>query len=329
MRFNRRATISAPLCILCGVPADFFMRSQDRFFESLADVFELSRCPRCGLVFVDPPPAPDVLARHYPNDYAPHADFQETSIGKKSFKKMMRDAALAFWLGYGKKKFLQILSYPYFLRVAHYPHYRKNGRVLDLGCGSGQFLLELKNLGWRELFGTDFSERAVLTARSHGLDVRLGEIEKISFKKDFFHAITLHHVFEHLPKPVETLRELKRILAPGGELILTVPNTSGVLSRIFRKNWSGYEIPRHFYNFNEKNLRMILEHAGFRVERVISPKIFTTLLTDLGYTFSFLRRGGGRLSWVHKAVNAAEFFLDPFLVFLNPGNELVVRATKS
>lgn len=322
-----------PRCIICGTPSIFYLRSKDRFFEILEDIFDLRKCPRCGIIFLSPRPAPEILDKHYPAEYGPHGDFDANRPHRIFFgalKEWIKRRTLSCWLGYeGRKRFWQIVFFPCYLRFSRYPKYAKGGRLLDVGCGSGKFLREMQKLGWAEVTGTDVSEAAVDRARQHGLHAHVGTLAAARFEDNYFDAITLHHVFEHVPDPRGTLRELHRILRRGGELVIVVPNTQSLLSRIFGKHWSGLEIPRHLYNYNRTNITRIVRDAGFNVERVISLKIFTTLPADMGYAFPALRvknRAAARA--LNRLVGAAEFLIDPFVSFLAMGNELIVRAKK-
>ena len=125
------------------------------------------------------------------------------------------------------------------------------GRLLDVGCGSGEWLTLMKNHGWR-VEGVDFDENAVRVARERGLEVHCGSLEEQRFPNDTFNAVTLNHVIEHVPDPVRTLTECARILKPGGRLILFTPNVSSLSHRIFRQDWRGLEPPRHLHLFSPR-----------------------------------------------------------------------------
>ncbi|MBI4095129.1 MAG: class I SAM-dependent methyltransferase [Candidatus Liptonbacteria bacterium] len=320
-------------CFICARAASPYFRSPDRLYEGRKGEFDLWRCPACGLVFLSPHPGERVLHAHYPREYGPHADFADSGAHGETtgrIRNVMSRGARRYWFGYPPgKRWWQVIFYPYALRLAHYPYYRDNGSLLDIGCGSGQFMSSMKRVGWTEVVGIDFSERAVGVAKKRGLDAHVGTVGELRFPDSHFDAITMHHVFEHLPDPKEMLSEAKRILKDDGEVIITVPNTGSFLARLFGKNWFGFEIPRHLYNYNKKNLLTLLSQCGFRVTSVVSVKIFSTLMADIGYAFPKFRAAGAKtLRQLNAISNAAEFFIDPLLRPFTLGDELTFRARK-
>jgi SAM-dependent methyltransferase len=136
------------------------------------------------------------------------------------------------------------------------------GRLLDVGFGSGQWLLSMRKRGW-QVDGVDFDQQAVQAATKLGLAVRCGSLEQQNFPKQTFDAVTMSHVIEHLPDPVRTLQECARILKPGGRLILWTPNTSSLGHRLLKRHWLGLESPRHLYLFSPPSMRTLLEQGGF------------------------------------------------------------------
>jgi SAM-dependent methyltransferase len=142
-----------------------------------------------------------------------------------------------------------------------------SARLLDVGCGSGQFLARMHGLGW-EVVGVEPDPAAVHTARAtYGLPVVQGTLE--SPQKDIgeFDAVTLLHVFEHVPDPRETLHAAWRVLRPGGRLLIVTPNGRGLGSRVFGSAWIGWDPPRHLHVFTVAALRRLLAEAGFALER--------------------------------------------------------------
>ena len=141
---------------------------------------------------------------------------------------------------------------------------KEGGRVLDVGCGNGEFLVRMKAYGW-DVAGVDFDSAAVESAKRIGMDVRLGTLEQVDFRPDSFDAITLNHVIEHLHDPVETLRQCRRVLKPGGTVWINTPNVQSWGSERYGANWRGLEPPRHLTIFTPGALRLACERAGFEV----------------------------------------------------------------
>ncbi|MGB7769081.1 MAG: class I SAM-dependent methyltransferase [Verrucomicrobiia bacterium] len=143
-------------------------------------------------------------------------------------------------------------------------------RLLDLGCGNGHFLVEMRAGGW-EAYGLDPDARAVEACRKAGLQVRLGMLAEDSFSDDFFAAITLNHVIEHLHDPPATLRLCFKFLQPGGVLWIATPNLNALGHTKFGRNWFALDPPRHLILFTPASLRTALERAGFKVAPRLLP----------------------------------------------------------
>lgn len=153
-----------------------------------------------------------------------------------------------------------------------------HGRLLDVGCGSGDWLLSMRELGWN-VAGNDFDANAVKVAVDRGLDVTVGSLEQQNLPDDSFDAVTLSHVIEHLPDPIGTMRECARILKPGGKIVLLTPNCASLSHRFFKQDWRGLEPPRHLHVFSLKSMDRMLAMTGFE-QRSVRPFIVTSVIND-------------------------------------------------
>ena len=150
--------------------------------------------------------------------------------------------------------------------MRHLPRPAPGDRLLDLGCGNGEFLSRARSAGW-EVVGVDFDESAVSVAKSRGLDVRLGGVEVLDPMVESFRVITASHVIEHVHDPRGVLRACHALLRAGGLLWIETPNIASRGHEIYGSNWRGLEAPRHLVIFNHRALRRTLSNAGFvRIE---------------------------------------------------------------
>ena len=123
------------------------------------------------------------------------------------------------------------------------------GRVLDVGCGRGVLLQEFRRRGW-EVQGTELSESAASYARQTlKIPVEIGDLEAIGFPPNYFDAITLWHVLEHVADPRALLAEIRRILKPDGVLLVAVPNFGSLEARVSKDKWFHLDVPRHVTHF--------------------------------------------------------------------------------
>lgn len=217
-----------------------YLRSVD-FHYAIPGEFDAAQCTRCDLVYVDPMPTPADLGALYPDDYY-------------SFRPPQLEPAWRYLI----KRYCGLQKYTYL------PAELKTGRMLDVGCGAGQYLLEMRARGW-EVYGSELSKGAAAAGRAAGLDIRGGELPEAGFPAAHFDFIRLNHSFEHMPNPDAVLVEIRRLLKPDGRLFIGVPNIDSTWARLFGRYWWYMGLPVHTYNYNPRNLRLLLERHGFTV----------------------------------------------------------------
>jgi SAM-dependent methyltransferase len=137
-------------------------------------------------------------------------------------------------------------------------------KILDFGCGNGKLLQNLQYFGFQNLTGADaFIEKNIFYPNGINIYKRpLNEIEP------FFDLIMLHHSFEHLPDPLETLQEIYRLLAKNKFCLIRIPVVNYAWEK-YGVNWVQLDPPRHLFLYTEKSLRLLAEKAGFTVEKVV------------------------------------------------------------
>ncbi|QIN77695.1 methyltransferase domain-containing protein [Rubrobacter marinus] len=261
-------------CPVCGT------KKRNVSYEGLSDrVFgapgewSLKRCQDCGLLFSDPRPTEEDIGKIYATYYT-HSVKAPPSSPSRLLREYVRRGYLAFRFGYAQAKvkpLQRLLSRLAYLHpeerqmiessVMYLPG-RDRGRVLDVGSGAGETMKELRRLGW-EVEGVDFDADAVEVARrSYGLDVRLGTLESQNYPSNRFDAVVMSHVIEHVHHPVEFLSECRRVLKPGGRLIVITPNTASLGHRLFGVAWLPLDPPRHLVLFSRKTLALAAQAAG-------------------------------------------------------------------
>jgi ubiquinone/menaquinone biosynthesis C-methylase UbiE len=150
-------------------------------------------------------------------------------------------------------------------------HGAREGKLLEVGCGSGDMLKLMQELGWH-VEGVDFDHKAVENAQRKGLHVSHGALEAQAYPDNHFDAITMSHVIEHVPDPVLLLSECYRILSPGGRVVIVTPNSDSWGHAKFASSWRGLEPPRHLHVFNPQSFTILSQKVGFRI-----LKVFTTI----------------------------------------------------
>jgi SAM-dependent methyltransferase len=223
------------------------------------DEFNYYECSKCGCVQIDEVPAN--LPRYYPQNYY---SFQTDGAFKKFLK--VRWAEYSFsggsWIGsmmaafMGKHQGVESVSRT---KVA------RDAAILDVGCGSGDLLKLLHSLGFTNLTGADPFIRAEIRYPS-GIVVLKKHLTEIS---QTFDLIMLHHSFEHMTNPAEIIAQAKRLLKPGGTLIIRVPIAASYAWKHYRANWVQLDPPRHIFLPSVTSIQILAERAGLRFGPVV------------------------------------------------------------
>ena len=142
-------------------------------------------------------------------------------------------------------------------------NYKNGTTLLDVGCGEGFFLFNASKAGYTTK-GIDISQDAAEYARREfGLNVEAKPFKELQFPENYFDVVTLWQVLEHVPYPLIVLKEVHRILKPGGLLATSTPDIEGIMAKIFRRKW--WNLRRlHINQFTAKTLADMLNRAGFK-----------------------------------------------------------------
>jgi len=144
----------------------------------------------------------------------------------------------------------------------------KNLNVLDIGCGWGQFLDQLKKnrIGYK---GIDMSEEAIKICQEKNLNCEQITVKKLAEKENNkYHVVTCFQTIEHIENPTGFLRSVKQLLKKNGIILLTTPNNDTPLRKLLGSRWSIYNTDSHFVFYNEKTIKKLLMNMGFSKIRV-------------------------------------------------------------
>jgi SAM-dependent methyltransferase len=151
---------------------------------------------------------------------------------------------------------------------------QSNGkRFLDVGCGSGSYLVAMRDLGY-DVYGIELDDAVVAAAQARGLDVSKADFSALTFASDYFDEIRLNHVLEHIHDFNGILAELLRVLKNAGTITISVPNIRSFDAGLFGCHWRHLDVPRHLYHFDRSSLRSLLEKHRFtdiQVETLHAP----------------------------------------------------------
>jgi 2-polyprenyl-3-methyl-5-hydroxy-6-metoxy-1,4-benzoquinol methylase len=231
-----------PLCNLCR-SADYKILYNDLTYWEYPGVFQVVKCNKCSLVFLNPRPKLNEIKKYYDqiSYFAIDKENFETSVNELN----ERDKA------YGKE---------YSILLAN----KKKGRILDIGAGTGAFLSKFKELGWLTE-GVELNPDAVMFAKkNYKISLREGDFSSFRFRNNYYDIITLNGALEHLYDPQETLKKVHKLLRKNGVILFSVPNVNSFGRIIFGKQWFPWLPPQHLYHFSPETAKAMLDNALFK-----------------------------------------------------------------
>ena len=309
---------SCPVCF--SRDRSYCFEAHDRMFDFPGN-FQIYKCLTCGLTYIGNPPKSKEIGKYYPKTrYYSYRDQNDDG-----FFGALRNYLL---LHYYQPTIWSRLLTGFIPNVPAIPQYQKNGIIMDIGCGTGGTLISLGKLGWHT-YGVDINANAIAIAKANGVEhAFVGTYQKLTqFPDNYFDAIRLYHVIEHLHDPGDCLKVIRRKLKKNGELIIGTPNADSLVSNIFGTYWYNLDAPRHLVLFNPKTLESTIKKFGFRIQ----PQEFCSaggILGSFGYVLSGKLRQ--KISFLENQLFVIlmypiEWMLDKFSL----GDVFVVRAFKT
>lgn len=236
-----------PVCLVCNSSLTAFFSAKD--FTVSHETFGIMNCPSCSLLITNPRPDINSIVKYYQSeDYISHSGTSKGLINKL----------------YNLAKSFNINSK---CSLVHKSSGIKTGRILDYGCGRGDFLLFMKQKGWA-VDGAEPDEKAARAASLQcGIKI-ISPNDVFSLPDSSFDVITLWHVLEHVHRLNETVAKLKSLLKPGGTLVIAVPNYESLDARFYKEHWAAYDVPRHLYHFSRKAMFALLSKHDLKCTSV-------------------------------------------------------------
>ena len=232
-----------------------FLKSKD--YAVSKEDFVLKIDKNLELLKTCPQPSQENISRYYESDdYISHTD------GNRNFF----EKAYQYVKRINLKKKLDIINYWNI----------EQGKILDFGAGTGDFMLFAKNHGWKT-FCIETSAKAIELGKNKGL-CYADKLE--DFEDHFFDVITLWHVLEHVPEVDQTIDLLKSKLKPDGTLIIAVPNFKSFDAKFYGAFWAAYDLPRHFWHFSRKAIHTIFENHQMKIIKTY-PMLFDSFYVSI------------------------------------------------
>jgi len=272
-----------PDCYLCGKPGELLYQNlNDRLF-GVAGQFNIKLCKPCELLWMDPRPSSKDIAKCYENYYTheepiavqPYSNHRYLASLRDSLRNIILCGCYGYqhlhswhyfcWLGPALANISVLKRRATFhLRERFLPYNNhENGLILDIGCGRGDYLKQMKGLGWNVL-GIEPDAASAQLAKRGGVNIFNGTLDEADLDEESVDQITMQHVIEHLIDPLAYVKECHRMLKKGGRLVIYTPNLDSLGHRKFHKSWLALDPPRHLYIFSPQSLKSLFDKSPFR-----------------------------------------------------------------
>jgi SAM-dependent methyltransferase len=236
--------------------------------------FALSHCETCDLVFTNPRPRQEFIGNFYNNEnYTPHS--RKISFFNSVYRVLRK-----------------INSHR---KVGIINRISQKGKILDIGCGTGEFLKTCKENGW-EITGVEPIDIVNMEAKKK-LEIivfkQLSEIEQ----DNTFDIITLWHVLEHIYDIHGTLESVKRLLKKGGKILIAIPNIDSYDSKLFKEFWAAFDVPRHLFHFNQDSFSRLTKEHGLKIVETIPLYLDAYYISLLSFQYQYAHR-----NWIKSII---------------------------
>lgn len=298
------AELEQSRCPLCGAErAELYAEAPDRFLPKSGELYPLRRCVQCNMVYLNPRPREADSGRFYEHaEYLPFASLTPNRSVLARLYDLLRRANLNW-----KRRVVTDC-----LQRAEGGGQRAKGRLplatchlLDVGCGTGEFLAVMKAAGW-QVEGLERDERAAVWAREHHqISLATGSVEQLSASTQQYDIVTLWHVLEHLYDPGQALEIIARRLRENGVLLIAVPNIAGIDARVYKSNWVALDAPRHVNHFSLDTLARLGSKHGLTLRwwrQLPLDAFFNALMSE---KLAAQRRSGRWFLWPLRLVRAS------------------------
>lgn len=234
---------------------ELFLKVKD--FSVSQKEFTLYKDVSIDLLATFPQPSLDELGSYYESeDYISHTDSARSWFEK--IYQFIKKTAI-------QQKLKLVLN-----------EHKNLGVLLDIGCGTGDFLVAANESGW-QIKGYEPNEKARNIAQKKGVELTRSMQDLIENSAD---VITMWHVLEHVPDVRSQIAELKRLIKPGGTIIIAVPNYKSYDAKHYQNYWAAYDVPRHLWHFSKKSIQSLFAEQSLELVKV-KPMWFDSFYVSL------------------------------------------------
>ncbi|MEQ9408302.1 MAG: class I SAM-dependent methyltransferase [Fuerstiella sp.] len=275
-------TSSERSCRVCGNQAENQTFHVREMLHGTREEYEYLQCGACGcLQLAD---LPEDLSQFYPPDYCAYKDYRgrAKNILRRVIDTLYVSASLPRE-GIATRLMNRLRPPLDYLSWARFTGATQSSRILDVGCGNGKLLIRMSLGGFRTLDGVDPFIREDINVPSVRIR-KIGLREYVESQPEKYHLVMLHHAFEHVPDPVETLLDAKQLMDDDGFLLIRIPVADCYSREHYGKNWYSWDAPRHTYLHTMKSMEYLARKTGFVIRKVEHDATFHQLQNSEMYS---------------------------------------------
>jgi 2-polyprenyl-3-methyl-5-hydroxy-6-metoxy-1,4-benzoquinol methylase len=178
--------------------------------------------------------------------------------------------------GYSRNDYLSPITVKrYHELLDEFEKYKKTGKILDVGCGIGLFLVEAKKRGW-EVHGTEFTDKAIEICKGKNIIMRQGKLDPGWFNEGMFDVVVSFEVIEHINNPIEEIKNINKILRDGGLFYFTTPNFNASERYFLKADYNIIGYPEHLSYYTKRTINYLLSNNNFKKKKLKSTGISFT-----------------------------------------------------
>ncbi len=226
------------------------------------EIFKLQTHQKFEILITTPQPSKQELSKYYKDPtYISHTDSKQTLF---------------------EKTYQFVRKYTLLTKKNKVNRFSKKGNLLDIGCGTGNFLKKMQSNGWT-VTGIEPNNTARAIANSKTNNTVFKTEKLTTLQPTSFNVITLWHVLEHLPDLEAHIQLFKKLLKPNGILIIAVPNYKSYDAQYYKEFWAAYDVPRHLWHFSKNGIKSIFKKYNMLVQKIYPMKFdafYVSLLSE-------------------------------------------------
>jgi 2-polyprenyl-3-methyl-5-hydroxy-6-metoxy-1,4-benzoquinol methylase len=262
------------------------------FFVS-GEKFQIKQCDSCGFKITENIEDENNIGRYYQSE-----EYISHSNTSKGLVNSVYHSVRKYMLGRKRRLVEKVTGI-------------RNGQLLDVGTGTGFFLNEMKEYGWR-ITGTEKSKEARDFAKKEFNLDNLPTEDLFNLDGNSFDVITLWHVLEHIHELKKNMEAFQWLLKQDGKLIIAVPNHDSTDAKHYKEFWAAYDVPRHIWHFAPKQMKQLGKKYGFKLASLHTmpfDSFYVSMLSEKYKKSKFALLGGilhGKISWLKSIINPAK-----------------------